>query len=58
MALTCQGQALGAPPADVQCLLSSERCALALYFDAQRVEACLRAQDEWPRLWRLASAPP
>jgi hypothetical protein len=41
----------------VQTLLDTEHSPLELYFDAQRVAACLRSRTDWPRLWRLASAP-
>jgi hypothetical protein len=53
----CQSQALSAPPPDVQSLLDQESSPLAQYFDAQQVQACERAQNEWPSLWRLASVP-
>ncbi len=57
LASACHEQALTAPPPDVHALLDFEHSRLALYFDAQRAEACLRSQRDWPRLWRLACAP-
>lgn len=57
LAWACHEQALDAPPPDVHALLDFECSPLALYFDAQRAEACARSQRDWPQLWRLACAP-